>query len=93
MDIEQRLEALSHSVELLAGMQIETEKRMTRLAETVERLAVRTGQLQEQMATTVARTDRLQEHMATMADGLTQLARIATDHAERISDLEGNQQQ
>jgi hypothetical protein len=33
MNIDERLEALTHSVELLAGMQIETEKRMTRLAE------------------------------------------------------------
>lgn len=27
MNIEQKLEALTHSVELLAGMQVETEKR------------------------------------------------------------------
>jgi hypothetical protein len=33
MDIEQRLEALTHSVELLAGMQVETEKHLTRIAE------------------------------------------------------------
>jgi hypothetical protein len=39
MSIEQRLEALSHSVELLAGMQIESEKRMARLEESVAKVA------------------------------------------------------
>jgi|HubBroStandDraft_6_1064221.scaffolds.fasta_scaffold2556979_1 hypothetical protein len=77
MNIEERLEALTHSVELLAGMQIETEKRITRLAESVERLT--------------DRGDQLQKHMATLADGMAQLTRIALDHDERISGLEGNQ--
>lgn len=91
MNIDERLEALTHSVELLAGMQIETEKhievlagmqtetekRITRLAGTVERLA--------------DRTEVLQQHMATLADGMAQLTRIALDHDERIGGLEGNQ--
>jgi len=36
--LAERTEALSHSVELLAGMQIETEKRMTLLADVTTRL-------------------------------------------------------
>jgi hypothetical protein len=36
MNIDERLEALTHSVEPLAGMQVETEKRMTRLAGLVQ---------------------------------------------------------
>jgi hypothetical protein len=33
LTIDERLEALTHTVELLAGMQIETEKKMQALAE------------------------------------------------------------
>jgi hypothetical protein len=58
-------------------MQIETEKRITRLAETVDRLA--------------DRMDLLQQHMATFADGMAQLTRIALDHDDRINGLERNQ--
>jgi hypothetical protein len=36
MSIDERLEAITHSVELLAGMQIETEKRLVRLTENVD---------------------------------------------------------
>ena len=38
MNIDERLEGLTHSIELLAGMQIETEKRMTQLVEQSTRL-------------------------------------------------------
>jgi len=38
MSVDERLEALTHSVELLAGMQIETEKRMATLIEQSTRL-------------------------------------------------------
>ncbi len=38
MNIDERLEGLTHSVELLAGMQIETEKRMAQLVEQSTRL-------------------------------------------------------
>jgi hypothetical protein len=77
MSIDERLDALTHSVELLAAMQIETEKRILRLAESVDRLT--------------DRTDQLQKHMATLADGMAQLTRIALDHDDRIGRLEGNQ--
>jgi uncharacterized protein (DUF924 family) len=36
MTIDERLEALTHSVELLAGMQIETEKRVQSIASSHE---------------------------------------------------------
>jgi hypothetical protein len=47
MNIDQRLEALTHTVELLAGMQVETEKEMKQLTikmsimtDTVNRLGI-----------------------------------------------------
>jgi hypothetical protein len=76
MDIEQKLEALTHSVELLAGMQIETEKRM--------------GQLAESMVELTNRTSRLEESMVTLVDGMALLTRITLDHTKRIENLEGN---
>ena len=39
MNIDERLEALTHSVELLAGMQTESEKRLARLQELVIQIA------------------------------------------------------
>lgn len=52
MDIEQRLEklaerteAMAHSVELLAGMQIETERRMAQLVDVVNQIGMATEQL------------------------------------------------
>ena len=84
MNIEERLEALTHTVELLAGMQVETEKRMVVLAGTQ-------GETEKQMAVLAGRVDQLAEKMATLADGMTLLTRIALAHAERIENLEGNQ--
>jgi hypothetical protein len=75
MNIEERLEALTHSVELLGGMQIETEKRMARLAETMEVLAA--GQ------------ERIHLQMATLVDGMELLTHIALDHTRRIEKIEG----
>jgi hypothetical protein len=39
MNIDERLEALTHTVELLAGLQMETEKKLARLTETMATLA------------------------------------------------------
>jgi len=39
MNMEQRLEALTQSVELLASMQVETEKRLQLLIDSVTRMA------------------------------------------------------
>ena len=76
MTIEERLENLAQTVELLAGMQIETEKRMSRMADTVQELATHGNELLEMTAT--------------MTENLAQLTRIAIDHRQRIENLEGN---
>ena len=88
MDIDKRLEALAQTVELLASMQIETEKQMTRLAKTMDEAANRTSLLEKE---TAARTDRLDRAMATLADGMALLTRMTMDHSERIEKLEGGQ--
>ena len=88
MDIDKRLEALAQTVELLASMQIETEKQMVRLAKTMEEMANNSGRLEREMA---SRTDRLDRAMATLADGMALLTRMTMDHSERIEKLEGGQ--
>lgn len=45
MTIDERLEALTHSLELLASMQIETERRMARLADQVNQIGAATESL------------------------------------------------
>jgi len=40
MDIDERLEALTHSVELIAAMQLKTEKEIKRLARYVRTIVV-----------------------------------------------------
>lgn len=50
MNIDERLEALTHSVELLAGMQIDTEKRMEQLIEQSVRLQEAVATMADGMA-------------------------------------------
>jgi hypothetical protein len=45
MNIDERLEALTHTVELLAGMQVDTEKRLARLEESMTTVADGMAQL------------------------------------------------
>jgi chromosome segregation ATPase len=91
MSIDERLEAIGHSVELLAGMQIETERRLARLTEKVDRLTDRSDFLQTSMTTLAERSNILQTSMATLADGMELLTRITLDHHDRIDRLGGNQ--
>lgn len=84
--LAERTDAIAHSVELLAAMQIETEKRMSRLAE-------RCGETESRMARLAsdysASETRLSNSMATFADGMAQLTRVVIGHDERLDRLEG----
>jgi predicted nuclease with TOPRIM domain len=98
MSIDERLEAIRHSVELLAGMQIETEKRLARLTERVDQLGEKVDQLTgkldrltENVDQLTDRSDVLQTSMTTIADSMALLSRIPLDHHDRIDRLEGNQ--
>lgn len=98
MSIDERLEAISHSVELLVGMQIETEKRLGQLTvrvdgltERVDGLAEKVDRLTENVDRLTLHSDALQISMATLADGMALLTRVTLDHNDRIERLEGNQ--
>ena len=79
INIEEKLEALTHSVELLATMRVEGEKRMILLAGQMEELA--------------DRSTRLQEHMASLATGMATLTRVTLEHSERMERLEMDKSQ
>ena len=77
MNIEQRLEALIQTVELLAQMHKDNEKGMERFSREMERLSKRNA--------------RLEGLVTEIAEGTARLLRVVEAHEQRISKLEGNQ--
>jgi|HubBroStandDraft_1064217.scaffolds.fasta_scaffold219001_2 hypothetical protein len=78
MDLDQRLEALTQSVELLASMHKDNETRM-------EQFAKDFGQ---EMKTLGRRNLRLEELVTDIAEGTARLVHVAEAHEHRISRLE-----
>lgn len=74
MTLDERIEALTQSVELLASMHKDTETRFTQLAMAAEKNEQRTGQLME----TMNRVGRILEIHDSQID----------DHDQRIDRLE-----
>ncbi len=74
MTIDERLEALAQSVELLLASQRDSEEKIRRLAIIAEQNEVR--------------SQRTEEHVRRMTDAITRLARIADNHETRIERLE-----
>jgi hypothetical protein len=75
MNIDERLEALTQTVELIAHAQIKNDERIEKLTGGMERLTGDVGKLTALLAQT---------------DGfINQLARIAEAHEHRIERLEG----
>jgi hypothetical protein len=85
MNIDERLEALTHSVELLASLHRNNEKRMERLDQHMENFA------EEIEATRQAKPAT--GFVVDIAEGTARLLRAVETHEQRISDLEGKQSQ
>jgi tRNA A37 threonylcarbamoyladenosine synthetase subunit TsaC/SUA5/YrdC len=86
MNIDERPEALTHSVELLASLHRDNEKRMERLDQHMENFA-------EEMKRLGKRNLRLESLVVDIAEGTARLLRAVETHEQRISDLEGKQTQ
>ncbi|MFZ0773954.1 MAG: hypothetical protein WCA49_18575 [Candidatus Sulfotelmatobacter sp.] len=84
MKIDERLEALTHSVELLASLHRDNEKGMERLGRHMEQFA-------QEMKGLGKRNVRLEGLVTEIAEGTARLLHVAEVHERRISDLEGNQ--
>jgi hypothetical protein len=93
MNLDERLEALTQSVELMASMPKGKEKRMERLEQSTERLA----QAMERIAVATDRLTkggtRLENLVTEIAEGTALLLHVVEMHEQRLSDLEGNQSQ
>lgn len=86
MNIDERLEALTQSVELLAAFHKVNEKRMERLDQHMQ-------QFTQEMKALGNRNLRLESLVVDIAEGTARLLRAVETHEQRISDLEGNQTQ
>ncbi len=73
--IDERLEALTHSLELVADMQIKTEEKIAEVAVSMNGL-------------TLAMRALAQAHIE-HSDAINRLALIVGNHEDRIDDLEG----
>lgn len=78
MNIDQRLEALTQTVELLASLHKDNEKRMERLDQHMEQFATRNV--------------RLEGLVTGIAEGTARLLHVIEVHEKRISDLEEGSQ-
>jgi len=76
--IDERLEAINQTLELVAAMQLDNEKRLEGLTQTVELLA----------AVVAENTAAIKQD----AENIRALARIAEIHEHRLTHLEGEQQ-
>jgi chromosome segregation ATPase len=79
MNLDEKLEALTQTMELLAQMHKDNEKRMERFSREMERLS--------------KRNVRLEGLVTEIAEGTARLLHVVETHEQRISDLEGNQPQ
>jgi chromosome segregation ATPase len=76
MNIDERLEALTHSVELLASFHKDNEKRMERVIQGMERLTKADA--------------RLEGLVTQLAEGTARLLHVAQAHEQRLDRLEGD---
>jgi hypothetical protein len=79
MNIDERLEALIQTVELLAQTHKDHEKGMERFSREMGRLSKRNA--------------RLEGLVTEIAEGTARLLHVVEVHEQRISNLEGNQPQ
>lgn len=111
MNIDERLEkltartdALTHSVELLASMHKDNEKRMNERAEKMDQhmeqfteeitgFTLGMTMFSQEMKKLAKRNVRLEGLVTDIAEGTARLLRAVEVHEQRISDLEGNQTQ
>lgn len=73
--LTERHEALTQTVEIIAIMQRDNEKRM--------------GVLEQSMTTLSGTTSRLEASMATLSETMNRLANIVIRHEERLDTLDG----
>jgi hypothetical protein len=80
--IDERLEALTQSVELLAGMQVRSDMRL-------DRLTLKVGALTDRMDDLTLDLDRLTRNVENLTTNMAKFLLVVEDHHVRIEKLEG----
>jgi hypothetical protein len=99
MTIDERLEALTQSMEVLQGMHLDNDKRFTEqirhLAVIAEQNEIRAGQMIDAIRSLDNRTGQimdaihsLDKRSGQMMDAIRSLARVMENHEQRIDELE-----
>jgi len=90
INLDQRLEALTQSVEMLASMHKDNEKRIAageertvRMSAALEQLITVSGHINERIA-------RAEGMIVNLAEGTVRLLHAVESHEERITELEQN---
>ena len=89
--LEERHEALTQTVEIIASMQRENEVQISRLVAAQDRLTVSQDRLtasQDWLTTSQAKNEIL---LAQVIESIDSLARVARSHEQRLAGLEGLQ--
>ena len=84
MNIDERLQALTQSVELLASFHKDNEKRLERLSTNMERMMTA-------MERVNGRGTQLESFVTQIAEGTARLLHIVEGHERRIDRLERDQ--
>jgi len=87
MNIDERLEALTQSVELLASMHKDNEARIEKRDQRMEQFAKELGQ---EMKSLGKRNARLESLVTDIAEGTARLLHVVEVHEQRINRLEAN---
>jgi len=85
MTIEERLEAITQTLELVAQMQLDHEKRSE---ERLNKLDDRLDKMGERLDTVTERLDTVTERLGQAMDAINGLARIAELHQHRLDNHE-----
>jgi hypothetical protein len=92
MTIDERLQALTESVELLASLhrdlERETSEKIRSLAVIAEQNEVRAGQMDKRAAQMDEHAAQMDKRAAQMMEAITRLARVVENHERRIDGLE-----
>jgi methyl-accepting chemotaxis protein len=79
--IDERLQNVAMHLEIIAGMQEATDKRLDRLSDKVERLSDKVDKISDNVA-------KISDNVAKMADSINTLGRIAGFHEQRLDEAE-----
>lgn len=92
VNFEERLEAVTHTLELVAAMQRDSIQRMDKFDSRMDRLESQMERLESHMERFDRQMGQMQEQMQTVISSISMLTQIATSHDRRLDRLESGSQ-